>query len=56
MQKFQCLLFVLKRSYVSYYMICMTVSLKLRGRRVASEASTHHVEGDQAHLGLFKLI
>ena len=55
MQKFQCLLFVLKRSYVSYYIICMTVSLKLRGRRV-SEASTPHVEGDQAHLGLFKLI
>ena len=28
MQKFQCLLFVLKRSYICYYIICMTVTLK----------------------------
>ena len=27
MRKFQCLLFVLKRSYICYYMICMTVPL-----------------------------
>ena len=27
MQKFQCLLFVLKRSYICYYVICMTVPL-----------------------------
>ena len=25
MRKFQCLLFVLKRSYTGYYIICMTV-------------------------------
>ena len=56
MRKFQCLLFVLKRSYVSYYIICVSVSLKLRGRRVASEASTPHIEGEQAHLGSFELI
>ena len=28
MRKFQCVLFVLKRSCICYYMICMTVSLK----------------------------
>ena len=27
MRKFQCLLFVLKRSYILYYIICMTVPL-----------------------------
>ena len=27
MRKFECLLFVLKRSYICYYMICMTVPL-----------------------------
>ena len=27
MRKFQCLLFVLKRSYICYYIICMTVPL-----------------------------
>ena len=27
MQKFQCLLFMLKRSYICYYIICMTVPL-----------------------------
>ena len=27
MRKFQCLLFVLKRTYISYYIICMTVPL-----------------------------
>ena len=27
MAKFQCLLFVLKRSYISYYIVCMTVPL-----------------------------
>ena len=27
MRKFQCLLFVLKRSYICYYVICMTVPL-----------------------------
>ena len=27
MRKFQCLLFVLKRSYIGYYIICMTVPL-----------------------------
>ena len=27
MQKFQCLLFVLKQSYIYHYMICMTVHL-----------------------------
>ena len=30
MQTFQCLLFVLKRSYICYYIICMTVSLMAR--------------------------
>ena len=29
MRKFQCLLFVLKRSYICYYVICMTVPLKV---------------------------
>ena len=29
MRKFQCLLFVLKRSYICYYITCMTVPLKL---------------------------
>ena len=28
MRYFQCLLFVLKRSYICYYIICMTVPLK----------------------------
>ena len=28
MRKFQCLLFVLKRFYICYYIICMTVPLK----------------------------
>ena len=28
MRKFQCLLFVLKRLYICYYMICMTVLLR----------------------------
>ena len=28
MRKFQCLLFVLKRSYICYYIICMTVPLE----------------------------
>ena len=28
MRKFQCLLFVLKRSYICYYIICMTVPLR----------------------------
>ena len=27
MRKFQCLLFVLKRSYICYYIICMTVKV-----------------------------
>ena len=27
MREFQCLLFVLKRSYIGYYIICMTVPL-----------------------------
>ena len=27
MRKFQCSLFVLKRSYICYYLICMTVPL-----------------------------
>ena len=27
MQKLQCLLFVLKQSYICYYIICMTVPL-----------------------------
>ena len=30
MRKFKCLLFVLKRSYIYYYVICMTVPLKNR--------------------------
>ena len=29
MRKFQCLLFVLKQSYICYYIICMTVPLNL---------------------------
>ena len=28
-RKFQCLLFMLKRSYICYYIICMTVPLKI---------------------------
>ena len=28
MRKVQCLLFVLKRSYIFYYIVCMTVPLK----------------------------
>ena len=27
MRKFQCLLFLLKQSYICYYIICMTVPL-----------------------------
>ena len=27
MQKFQCLLFLLKQKYICYYIICMTVPL-----------------------------
>ena len=30
LQKVQCLLFVLKRSHVCYYIICMTATLKKR--------------------------
>ena len=33
-----------------------TVYIKAQGVGVASEASTPHVERNQAHLGLFKLI
>ena len=29
MRKFQCLLFVLKRSHICYYIICTTVPLNL---------------------------
>ena len=29
MREFQCLLFVLKRSYIGYYIICMTVPLNV---------------------------
>ena len=32
MRKFQCLLFVLKRSYICYYIICMTVPLRSEQR------------------------
>ena len=28
MQKFQCLLFVLKQSHICYYIICMNVRLR----------------------------
>ena len=30
MKKFRCLLFVLKGSYIRYYIICMTVSLTVQ--------------------------
>ena len=30
MQKYQCLLFVLKQSYICYYIICITVPLSIR--------------------------
>ena len=30
MRKFRCLLFVLKRSYICYYIICLTVSLMFK--------------------------
>ena len=30
MEKFKCLLFVLKQSYICYYIICMTVPLRQR--------------------------
>ena len=30
MRKFQRLFFVLKRSYISYYLICMTVPLRFK--------------------------
>ena len=30
MRKFQCLLFVLKRSYICCYIICMTVPLTIK--------------------------
>ena len=36
MQKFQCLLFVFKRSYISYYIICMTVPVILETEEVLS--------------------
>ena len=33
MQKFLCLLLSLKRSYICYYVICMTVALKLYAQK-----------------------
>ena len=32
MRKFQCLLFVLKRSYICDYILCMTVPLSVNSR------------------------
>ena len=37
MQKFQCLLFVLKRSYMCYYIICITVPLLKKIRLILEE-------------------
>ena len=34
MRKFQCLLFVLKGSYLCYYIICMAVPLKLKKLKI----------------------
>ena len=39
MRKFPCLLFVLKRSYIYYYIICMTVPLN---KRTSYLAFTHY--------------
>ena len=33
MRKFQCLLFVLKRSFICYYIICMTVPLSIGSKQ-----------------------
>ena len=38
MRKFQCLLFVLKRSYICYYIICMTVPLSKQSDAVKNAA------------------
>ena len=37
MRKFQCLLFVLKRSYMCYYIICITVPLLKKIRLILDE-------------------
>ena len=34
MQKFQCLLFVLKRSYICYYIICIIAPLMTCGKKL----------------------
>ena len=39
MQKFQCLLFVLKQSYISYYIFCMTVPLSKTLQNLSISAS-----------------
>ena len=38
MRKFQCSLFVLKRSYICYYIICMTVPLSKESDEVKNVA------------------
>ena len=38
MRKFQCSLFVLKRSYICYYIICMTVPLSKQSDAVKNAA------------------
>ena len=40
MRKFQCLLSVLKRSYICYYVICMTVPLRISSVNVAADLVT----------------
>ena len=44
MRKRQCLLFVLKRSYICHYTICMTIPLKMRFTQSKGEAPLQGME------------
>ena len=41
MRKFQCLLFVLQRSYICYDIICMTVPLKIKFHRYSPNTTKY---------------
>ena len=45
MQKFQCLLFVLKQSYICHYIVCMTVPLKTSQKRYFFEMFLRCLKG-----------
>ena len=42
MRKLQCLLFVLKRSYICYYVICVTVSLIFSTKTALERTKLYH--------------